>query len=96
MYRFCYRTPEGSPAAGHFYEVNDAAAYADYAHVCRLVVQMPLFQPVYHVVSQQFQRLPAYADRPVKPMRALKFVMFSTRGATAERFTKRHASNQSL
>ena len=44
VYRFCYRTPEGSPAAGHFYQVNDAAAYADYAQTCRLVVQLPAFQ----------------------------------------------------
>ena len=83
VYRFCYRTLDGLPAAGHFYQVNDAAAYSDYAQTCRLVVQMPAFAPIYQAVLQQFQQLPAYADHRVGPLRALAFVMFSAGETTA-------------
>lgn len=77
VYRFCYHTREDKPAPGHFYQVNDAIAYADYAQVCRLLVRMPAFAPVYQTILLQFQLLPAYADHPVEPLRALEFVMFS-------------------
>ena len=37
-YRFYSRTLEGNPAADHFDQVNDTAAYADYAQVCQLAL----------------------------------------------------------
>ena len=80
VYRFCHRTPTGAPAAGHEYQVNNAAAYIDYAEVCRRTVQLPAFGPIRRAVTQQFQQYPAYANHPVEPLRALEFVMFSAGG----------------
>lgn len=84
VYRFYHRTPDGRPAAGHFYQVNDAAAYYAYADVCRQVVRLPGFASIHGAVSAQFQPLPGYAGFQVTPLRALEYVMFSAAGTVAE------------
>ena len=80
VYRFCHRTLDGLPAAGHFYQVNDATVYVAYAEACRHVVEMPAFAPVYDVIRQQFQPLAAYTGFEVAPLRALEYVMFCAGG----------------
>jgi len=84
VYRFYHGTPDGRPADGHFYQVNDAAAYWAYADICRQVVRLPGFATVHAAVSAQFQPLPGYAGFQVTPLRALEYVMFSAAGAVAE------------
>ena len=79
VYRFCHPSPTGAPVAVHDYQVNNTSAYFDYAEVCRRAVQLPAFERIHCAVVQQFQQYPAYADRPVEPLRALEFVMFSAR-----------------
>ena len=83
VYRFCHPSPTGAPAVVHDYQVNNATAYFDYAEVCRRAVQLPAFERIHRAVRQQFQPYPAYANRPVEPLRALEFVMFSAGGGEA-------------
>ena len=83
VYRFCHPSPTGAPATVHDYQVNNATVYFDYAAVCRRAVQLPAFERIHRAVMHQFQQYPAYANRPVEPLRALEFVMFSAGGGEA-------------
>lgn len=74
VYRFCHR-PSG---AVHEYQVNNAAAYADYAATCRQAVRLAAFEPIRRAVRQQLlPHYATYANHPMEPLRALEFVMFS-------------------
>jgi len=76
VYRFYHR----SSGTVHEYQVNNAAAYADYAATCREAVRLTAFEPIRRAVAQQLRQYPAYANRPVAPLRALEFAMFSAGG----------------